>query len=427
MIFLWHVVLLSRSNRPLHRLPCPERRRTLRETFLRGMPSQVPPSEGHPVPIRSIRTRTVLTVAALMSLAAAMPAVAGVPTSRASIYTTTTYQPEGIAGDRHGNLYITSNDGKIGKIAVDDPTRTTVEVVTGGSWGYCDLIIRGHFGYVNDGATIWKASLNEGTFAYVTAGVEGPGQMAFDRDGNLFIANSGDGTITKAPPGGGTAVSIGASGLTAPWGLALVRRTLWVSDGNFSSPGALLKVPVTGGAAVPVFTPQSAPQGSSDIAVDPAGNVFMASENDDGGVIIEAPAGGQAAFELPSTGVATDTNYGLTWTRGKLFTEDWMSFPFDVLKVTYRAQAAPPRRVTVRGTSGGATVSWSRPTFKGHSPITGYRVVAARGGESCRTAGARSCTVRHLMSGVRYRFRVASINALGRGAYSKRSNRITAD
>jgi hypothetical protein len=34
--------------------------------------------------------------------------------------------------------------------------------------------------------------------------------------------------------------------------------------------------------------------------------------------------------------------------------------------------------------------------------------------------------VRHLTPGVRYRFRVASINALGRGAYSKRSNGIKA-
>jgi hypothetical protein len=356
-----------------------------------------------------------------------MPAEAGEPSSTVTIYTTTTYQPEGIVGDLDGNLYINSNDGKIGKIAVDDPTHATVPVVTGGTWGYCDLIIRGHFAYVNDGATIWKASLVDDTFAaYVTSGVDGPGQMAFDGDGNLFIANSGDGTIAKAPPGGGTAVSIGATGLTAPWGLALVGRTLWVSDGNFSSPGSLLKVPVTGGAAVPVFTPASAPQGSSNIAVDPAGNVFMASENDDGGVIIEAPAGGQAAFELPSTGVVPETVYGLTWTRGKLFTEDWMVFPFNVLKITYTAQAAPPGSVTARGRSRAAAVSWSRPTFSGHSPITGYRVAAAPGGKSCTTAGARSCTVHHLRPGVRYRFRVASINALGRGGYSKRSNRITA-
>jgi hypothetical protein len=392
------------------------------------MPSQVPTTlKGYPVQIRSIRSRAVLTVVAVISLATVVPAEAGAPSSKVSIYTTTTYQPEGIVGDLHGNLYINSNDGKIGIIAVDDPTRATVRVVRGGSWGYCDLIIRRHFAFVNDGATVWKASLVHGTFtAYVTSGVDGPGQMAFDRDHNLFIANSGDGSITMAPPGGGTAVSIGATGLTAPWGLALVRKTLWVSDGNFSSPGSLLTVPVTGGAAVPVFTPVSAPQGSSDIAVDPAGNVFMASENDDGGVIIEAPAGGQAAFELPSTGVATDTDYGLTWTRGKLFTEDWMSFPFNVLKITYTAQAAPPRRVTASRRSGAATVSWSGPTFNGHSSITGYRVLAAPGGESCRTAGARSCTVRHLTSGVRYRFRVASINALGRGGYSKLSNGITA-
>ena len=372
---------------------------------------------------RSIRTLAVFTVVAVMGLATAVPADAGTPSSTVSIYTTTTYQPEGIVGDRQGNLYINSNDGDIGMIAGDDPTRATVPVVTGGSWGYCDLIIRGRFAYVNDGATIWKASLVDGTFAaYVTSGVDGPGQMAFDRDRNLFIANLGDGTITKAPPGGGAAVSIGATGLTAPWGLALVGKTLWVSDGNFSSPGSLLRVPVTGGAAVPVFTPVSAPQGSSDIVVDPAGNVFMASENDDGGVIIEAPAGGQAAFELPSTGVVPNTDYGLTWTRGKLFTEDWMIFPFDVLKIRYTAQAAPPGRVTARGWSHAATVSWSRPTFNGHSPITGYRVVAAPGGESCRTTGARSCTVRHLTPGVRYRFRVASINALGRGGYSSRSS-----
>lgn len=376
---------------------------------------------------RSIRILAVSAVVAVTGLAAAVPAQAGTPSSTVSIYTTTTYQPEGIVGDRHGNLYINSNDGKIGKIAADDPTHATVPVVTGGSWGYCDLIIRGHFAYVNDGTTIWKASLVDGTFAeYVTSGVDGPGQMAFDADRNLYVANSGDGTITKAPPGGGTAVSIGATGLTAPWGLALVGTTLWVSDGNFSSPGSLLTVRVTGGAAVPVFTPVSAPQGSSDIVADPAGNVFMASENDDGGVIIEAPAGGQPAFELPSTGVVPNTDYGLTWTKGKLFTEDWMVSPFDVLKIKYTAQAAPPRRVTARARPGGATISWTRPTFNGNSPITGYRVVATPGGESCRTSGARSCTVRHLTPGVRYRFRVASINALGRGAYSKRSNGIKA-
>ncbi len=422
-----HVGRPSGSNGLLHRLSCPRSRRTLQHDLL-DMPSQVSPTRRDiPLQTRSIRSLAAFAVVAVMGLATAVPADAGTPSSRVSIYTTTTYQPEGIVGDRHGNLYINSNDGAIGMIAVDDPTHATVPVVTGGSWGYCDLIIRGRFAYVNDDTTIWKASLVHGTFAaYVTSGVNGPGQMAFDGDGNLYIANSGDGSITKAPPGGGAAVSIGATGLTAPWGLALVGKTLWVSDGNFSSPGALLTVPVTGGAAVPVFTPVSAPQGSSDIVVDPAGNVFMASENDDGGVIIEAPAGGQAAFELPSTGVVTETDYGLAWTRGKLFTEDWMSFPFNVLKIRYTAQAAPPRRVTAHSRAGAAEVSWSRPTFIGHSPITGYRVVAAPGGESCRTTGARSCTVRHLSPGVRYRFRVASINALGRGGYSKRSNGIRA-
>jgi hypothetical protein len=376
---------------------------------------------------RSIRIFAMFTVLAAMSLATAIPAQAGTPSSTVSIYTTTTYQPEGIVGDRRGNLYINSNDGEIGKISVDDPTHATVPVVTGGSWGYCDLIIHRHFAYVNDDTTIWKASLADGTFtAYVTSGVSGPGQMAFDGKGRLYIANSSDGTIAKAPRGGGTAVSIGATGLTSPWGLALVGRTLWVSDGNFSSPGSLLRVPVTGGAAVPVFTPVSAPMGSSDIVVDPAGNVFMASQNDDGGVIIEAPAGGQAAFELPSTGVVTNTDYGLAWTKGKLFTEDWMTIPFNVLKVRYTAQAAPPRRVRAASRPGAARVSWSRPTFDGNSPITGYRVVAAPGGESCTTTGARSCTVGHLRSGVRYRFRVASINALGRGGYSRPSRRITA-
>ena len=105
--------------------------------------------------------------------------------------------------------------------------------------------------------------------------------------------------------------------------------------------------------------------------------------------------------------------------------------------LTYRAPKVPgvPRSVTASpGAAGGAvtaSVGWWRPSSDGGSPVTGYRVRATRydaAGRPVRTwvatrpASARSWTAA-LPRGT-YRFRVAAINAVGRGAFSVRTSLV---
>ena len=86
-----------------------------------------------------------------------------------------------------------------------------------------------------------------------------------------------------------------------------------------------------------------------------------------------------------------------------------------------------------RGGSVTATARWSAPTSTGGSTITGYQVLARRVSSSGATLSTRSFSagrdarrlVMRLKAG-RYRFEVRAVNAIGAGAWSSRSNKVTA-
>lgn len=63
-----------------------------------------------------------------------------------------------------------------------------------------------------------------------------------------------------------------------------------------------------------------------------------------------------------------------------------------------------------------ARVTWSHPAFEGSGPVTGYRVSAAPGGESCYVdAPKTACTVHDLVNGTAYAFTVKALNEAGWG------------
>lgn len=107
--------------------------------------------------------------------------------------------------------------------------------------------------------------------------------------------------------------------------------------------------------------------------------------------------------------------------------------------LTYHAPTRPGRAGIGRaywGARGGtstARATWSRPASDGGSPITGYRVAAfkydaagrvVRTFSSLRPASARSWTA--TLPRGRYRFRVAAVNAIGRGTSSAWSTYVRA-
>lgn len=63
-----------------------------------------------------------------------------------------------------------------------------------------------------------------------------------------------------------------------------------------------------------------------------------------------------------------------------------------------------------------ARVTWSPPTYAGSGSVTGYRVTAAPGGETCYVdAPKTACTVHDLVNGTAYAFTVQALNEAGWG------------
>ena len=83
-----------------------------------------------------------------------------------------------------------------------------------------------------------------------------------------------------------------------------------------------------------------------------------------------------------------------------------------------------PTGVTATAGNGQATVTWVAPASNGGSPITGYTVTAAPGGQTCSTTGALSCTVTGLTNGTSYTFTVVATNSVGAGSASAASSPV---
>src|SRR5207245_6929495 len=77
-------------------------------------------------------------------------------------------------------------------------------------------------------ATVIALVPSASTFA---TGFNSPTGLAFDRAGNLYVANEGNGTVSQVTPAG--AVSTFASGFNTPYGLAFdAAGSLYVADLN---------------------------------------------------------------------------------------------------------------------------------------------------------------------------------------------------
>lgn len=85
----------------------------------------------------------------------------------------------------------------------------------------------------------------------------------------------------------------------------------------------------------------------------------------------------------------------------------------------------PPKSVHANAEKAKATISWSPPTPRGVSKVTGYSATTSPGGFSCSTAAtlitqaARSCEIAGLAHGATYSVTVTALNAYGSGIPSK--------
>ena len=153
----------------------------------------------------------------------------------------------------------------------------------------------------------------------ITGGGASGQQVVFDGAGDLFVANSVNDAIGEVVAGTSREITSGISVPSGcgPWGLSIRKSTLFItcydSDALLS---AALPVPSGGEATTPVVTPTLGEPG--EMAQDAAGNIYFAnySLND----IVKVPANGSAPSLLATSGTALSSPWGMTWTRGSLYT-----------------------------------------------------------------------------------------------------------
>jgi len=134
---------------------------------------------------------------------------------------------------------------------------------------------------LNNNVVEFKAGGGQATFT----GFSDPQGLAIDATGNVYVSDSGNNAVKEIPAGGGTIITV-ISGVTAPTGLAIDGSgNIYVADNI-----GIQKLPAGGTVPITLFPGV----GAGPIGVDAAGNIFATGDED----VVEYPAAGGSPKEL---------------------------------------------------------------------------------------------------------------------------------
>lgn len=199
----------------------------------------------------------------------------------------------------------------------------------------------------------------------------------------------------------------------------------------------------------------SAATGGSKLVSFASPSVTLANQLTDGSVYFDGPnvqnvLGQRARLYAPSTWIEGSSNSHLDeGTYGPssgnalmtpaLFNGEVEHDPGPLMLAMFRdigwatanevppAPTAPdaPRSVAAAPANASADVNWQAPASSGGSPITGYKVTADPGTQTCTASSATSCTVNGLTNGTAYTFTVTATNSVGTSPASQPSSPVT--
>lgn len=226
--------------------------------------------------------------------------------------------PGGVALDKAGNVYITS-EGMYGRVVELAPGSSAPRVLPfNGLYQPQGLT-------VDDAGTVYVADFNNRVVKLTAGsnnqtvlpfnGLNYPEGVAVDSQGNVYVADRGNSRVVKLAAGSNTQSDMPFTGLKNPDGVAVdASGSVYVTD---TDNNRVLKLPGGSDAqTVLPFTGVSVPWG---IAVDAAGNVYVTEH--DSSQVTKLPAGSNVSSVLPLTGLNTPLGVALD-TDGNVYVAD---------------------------------------------------------------------------------------------------------
>jgi len=158
-----------------------------------------------------------------------------------------------------------------------------------------------------------KIAVNGGGMSTVLGGLNAPQGVAVDAFGDVYIANTGAGSVLEVLADGVAQMTL-ATGLTDPTGIAVDGSgNLYVVE---ASNGTVVELPVTGGLPIQPVSLTSGLNQANSIAVDAAGNLYVSEPASE--LVVRIDAATHDVTTVVGSGTAAFTGNGGPATQATL-------------------------------------------------------------------------------------------------------------
>ncbi|MEZ0362092.1 serine/threonine-protein kinase PknD [Mycobacterium sp. pUA109] len=189
------------------------------------------------------------------------------------------YQPQGLAVDSSGAVYVSDFNNRVVKLASGSSTQTDLPI-TGLNYPEGLAVDKDGNVYVADRGNDRVVKLAAGSNAQVDLpfnGLNDPDGVAVGDDGSVYVTDTDNNRVLKLPAGSTTQAELPFTGVSVPWGVGVdTQGAVYVTEHD-NSRVAKLAAGANSSTVLP-FTGLNTPL---DVVVDKDGNVYVADRGND--------------------------------------------------------------------------------------------------------------------------------------------------
>ncbi len=189
------------------------------------------------------------------------------------------YQPQGVALDANGAVYVADFDNRVVKLAAGANAQTVLPF-TGLNYPEGVAVDQQGGVYVADRGNSRVVKLAPGSQTQTVlpfTGLQNPDGVAVDTADNVYVTDTDNHRVLKLAPGSTAQTVLPITGLNSPWGIAVDDAGTVYVTGHDTNQVVKLVAGATNSTALP-FTGLNTPLA---VAVDKSGAVYVADRGDD--------------------------------------------------------------------------------------------------------------------------------------------------